>query len=120
VNPDSNGLSLGLRIGVRDAGPLVSKPKVEAIGVDPSNQEMWASIAGNLVHFDQDGKIAGYYCLSAANQPVVKPSTLVVQPDRILIGSDPQGVFVYARPDKPLAPAAPSAPSTPTPPASQR
>lgn len=95
-----NEIQVGLRITDQGARPIVSKPKVEAIGVDPANQEIWAAIAGNLVHFDQEGRIVDYYYMRTAGQVPVKTSTILVQPDRILVGSDPYGIFVYPRPDK--------------------
>jgi hypothetical protein len=90
----------GLRITQKVAGPLASKPAIEAIGVDPTSEEIWAFIAGDLVHFDKDGQLAGYYCLSAVDQAPVKATTILVERNRILIGSDPFGIFEYVRPDK--------------------
>ena len=89
-----------MRLTQKVAGPLASKPAIEAIGVDPASQEIWASVGATLVHFDKDGQLAGYYCLSTAGQAPVKPTTILVEPNRILIGSDPFGIFEYARPDK--------------------
>jgi hypothetical protein len=90
----------GLRITQKVAGPLAFKPAIEAMGVDPASEEIWAAIAGDLVHFDKDGQLAGYYCLSAVDQATVKATTILVERNRILIGSDPFGIFEYARPDK--------------------
>jgi hypothetical protein len=90
----------GLRIVQKVAGGLPSKAVIEAMGVDPASQEVWVSVAGNLVHFDKDGQLQGHYCLSTTDQAAIKPTTILVEPNRILIGSDPFGVFEYARPDK--------------------
>lgn len=100
-------VGFGVRISQR-GGATASKPVIEAMSVDPENEDVWAAIGGNLVHFDKDGKLDGYYCLSTADETPVKPTTLLVEPDRILIGTDPFGIFQYSRPDKPLpSPAAP-------------
>jgi hypothetical protein len=80
-----------------------SKPAIEAMGIDPANQDVWAAIGGNLVHFDKEGKLDNFYCLSTADQSPVKPTTILVEPNRILIGTDPFGIFQYPRPDKPSA-----------------
>ncbi len=97
----SNNVAFGLRISQRGRA-TGTKPAIEAIGVDPATQEVWAAIGGDLVHFDKDGKLDNYYCLSTTDQAPVKPTTILVEPNRILIGTDPFGIFQYPRPDKPL------------------
>jgi hypothetical protein len=82
-----------------------SKVQVDALGVDSAEQEVWAAIGGDLVHFDKDGNLAGYYCLSSSDKGPVRPTAILVEPDRILIGTDPFGMFEYVRPDKPPVPA---------------
>ena len=98
----ADSVQFGLRLSQRAEGPLGSmKPIIDAMGADAVSQEVWASIGGVLVHFDDGGKLSGYYCLAGAGQATVKPTTILVEPNRILIGSDPFGVFQYPRPDKP-------------------
>jgi hypothetical protein len=77
-----------------------SKPRIDAIGIDRSNQEVWAAVGGSLLHFDGEGSLVGAYCLNSADQVPVRPSAILVEPDRILLGTDPFGIFDYARPDK--------------------
>jgi hypothetical protein len=77
-----------------------SKPRIDAIGIDRSNQEVWAAVGGSLLHFDGEGSLVGAYCLNSANQVPVRPSAIVVEADRILLGADPFGIFDYARPDR--------------------
>lgn len=76
------------------------KPQFNALGVDQQEQQVWAAIGGDLIHFDKEGNVAAYYCLSTSDQVPARPTTMLVEPDRILIGIDPFGVFEYARPDK--------------------
>lgn len=98
----ADSVRFGVRLNQRVEGPLGSmKPIIDAMGADAASQEVWASIGGVLVHFDDGGKLSGYYCLAGAGQATVKPATILVEPNRILIGSDPFGVFQYPRPDKP-------------------
>lgn len=96
-----NRMTFGVRFTER-GGAAAEKPVIDAMGVDPTNQDVWAAIGGNLVHFDKDGRLAGFYCLSTSDQTPVRPTTMVVEPDRILLGTDPFGIFQYPRPDKPL------------------
>lgn len=90
----------GLRITQRNVTPE-QKPAIQAVGVDPASDDTWAAVAGLLVHFDKEGALAGYYCLSTSDRTPVKPTTIIVEPNRILVGSDPFGVYQYPRPDKP-------------------
>jgi hypothetical protein len=102
----TNRMGFGIRI-TQHGGSSGVKAEIEALGVDPTTEDVWAAIGGDLVHFDKDGKLAGYYCLSSGDQSAVKPTTLLVEPNRILVGTDPFGIFQYARPDKPsIEPAA--------------
>jgi len=96
---ETSRMGFGVRFAQR-AGPTGQKAVIDAISVDPATEDVWAAIGGELVHFDKDGKYAGDYCLSSSDQAPVKPTTLIVEPNRILIGTDPFGVFEYARPDK--------------------
>lgn len=96
----------GMRLGVQiteAANSASLNPVIDAIGVDPKNSEVWATIGANLVHLDQDGNLEGYYCLSTSDQAPIKVSTILVEPNRILLGIDPFGIFQYPRPDKPSA-----------------
>lgn len=96
---NANRITFGVRIAQHGAS-TESKPAVDAMAVDAENQEVWAAIGGDLVEFDKDGKLAGDYCLSTADQLPIRPVTILVEPNRILLGTDPFGIFVYPRPDK--------------------
>ncbi len=91
-------MELGLQL-TQNAGPPGSRPVVDAIAADPSGQEIWAAVGGEIVELDKDGNLLGDYCLSAADAAAVKPVTMLVEPDRILIGYDPYGIIPYPRPD---------------------
>lgn len=98
---NASRVGFGVRISQRRAN-TGSKPEIEAIAVDSGTEDIWAAIGGDLVHFGKDGQFDGAYCLSTSDQAAVKPTTLLVEPNRILVGTDPFGVFEYPRPDKPL------------------
>jgi hypothetical protein len=92
-------LRLGLQITQHTAQPE-SNPASDAIGVDPANSDVWVVIGDNLVHLDRSGELDESYCLSTSAQSAVKFTTILIEPRRILLGSDPFGVFEYPRPDK--------------------
>ena len=93
-------MAFGFQVTQR-AGPTDVRPVVDAIGVDSASHDVWAAIGGDLVHLDKDGNVVAYYCLYTTDQAPVRPTTILVEPDRILIGTDSFGVFEYSRPDKP-------------------
>ena len=96
---NANRITFGVGIAQHGAS-ADSKPSVDAMGVDAESQEVWAAVGGDLVEFDKDGKLAGDYCLSTADKAPVRPVTILVEPNRILLGTDPFGIFIYPRPDK--------------------
>lgn len=92
-------MRLGLQITQHAAAPDF-KPAVDAIGVDPVSSDVWAVIGDDLVHLDRSGELDETYCLSTSGDSAVKFTTILVEPSRILLGSDPFGIFAYPRPDK--------------------
>ncbi len=97
-----------MRVNLGDLGRAAGsdKPVITAMAADPQTQEIWAGIGDTLVHFSKDGGPIGIYYLALKGGTPLKPTALLVEPDRILVAADPWGVFEFARPDKP-APAGP-------------
>lgn len=73
-------------------------PDVDAIGVDSDTEETWVAVGGKLLHFDKEGNREGTYSLASSGVPV-KPVSVIVESKRILVATDPFGVYVYPRPD---------------------
>jgi hypothetical protein len=57
-------------------------------------------VGNNLHHFDKDGTRRAGYKLYTPQGARLEASTIVVQKDVLLIGSDPLGLYVFERPDK--------------------
>jgi len=76
------------------------KPEVNAIGVDPATQELWAAVGNALLHFAKDGARRTVYRTFTPEGARLEPRTILVEPDRILLGADPLGIYEFARPDK--------------------
>jgi hypothetical protein len=95
----------GVRVNLGDLGSpaVLDNPVITAMAVDPETQDIWAGIGDTLVHFNRDGNPVGIYYLTLAGGASLKPTALLVEPDRLLIASDPWGIYEFARPDK-LAP----------------
>jgi hypothetical protein len=80
--------------------PTITSKKLTAVGVDRQTQEFWAAIGPELVHFDKYGTPMGTYYMTTPSGAALQISAIVVEPDRLLIGSNPGGVYAFARPDK--------------------
>jgi len=74
---------------------------VNAIGVDPQTEEVWISIGDYLMKFDKSGnRVESYRTVTASGQDVAA-SAILIEPHRILLADDPNGIFEFARPDLP-------------------
>jgi len=75
-------------------------PSVTALGVDPVTQDMWVAMGTQLLHFDKDGARRGTYRSYAPDLQRVEATSILVEPDRLVISSDVIGAFAFPRPDK--------------------
>ncbi len=82
------------------ATPVSTKPAIRALGADPITQELWIAIGDELVHFDKDGNRRAAYRTSTKDGVRIEPRAILVEHDRILIASDPQGIFDFALPER--------------------
>jgi hypothetical protein len=80
------------------------KPEITAVAADRQSHEIWAAIGDTVVHFSKDGNPVGIYYLALPGGGSLKPTALLVEPDRLLMATDPWGIFEFARPDKPSPP----------------
>jgi hypothetical protein len=71
-----------------------------AFGVDPVSGEVWMALHNTLLHFDQEGNRRSEYQIYTPDGARLEANTILVEPDRLLIGADPLGVFDFERPDK--------------------
>jgi hypothetical protein len=71
-----------------------------AFGVDPVSGDIWMALHNTLLHFDKDGNRVSEYQIYTKEGARLEASTILVEPDRLLIGSDPLGVYDFERPDR--------------------
>jgi hypothetical protein len=83
-------------------------PVISAIGIDPASHEVWAAIGDTLVHFDSSGARLDMYYLVLTDEAALKPTSILVEPNRLLIAADPFGVYEFPRPDRPSSVASPT------------
>ena len=71
-----------------------------AVGVDRSNGEIWMALYNTLLHFDAEGNRRATYKIYTPQGARLEASTILVEKDRLIIGSDPLGIYEFERPDK--------------------
>lgn len=91
-----------VRVNLGDLGVNgAEKPIITAMATDSENQEVWAAMGETLVCFNKDGELVGIFYPTISGARRLKPVAVLVESDRILIATDPWGIFEFARPDKP-------------------
>jgi hypothetical protein len=73
---------------------------VTAVGVDRENGEVWIALYNTLLHFDKEGNRRATYKIYTPEGARLEANTILVEPDRLIIGSDPLGIYTFTRPDK--------------------
>jgi DNA-binding beta-propeller fold protein YncE len=91
------------RLDQQDAPPNLQKV-IHAIAVDPATDEVWVALGDDLMKFDKNGDRVGRYHTLAPSGEDLTPTAILVEPHRLLLAVDPQGVFDFARPDESAQP----------------
>lgn len=78
----------------------VLKPVVGAFGVDSETEDVWIAIGNELLRFDREGVRRAAYRILTPEGARLEASAILIEKDRLLIGSDPLGIYEFARPDK--------------------
>ena len=73
------------------------------LGVDRTNGEVWIALNNNLLHFDAAGTRLATYKIYTPQGARLEANTILIQKDQLIIGSDPLGLYLFARPDKKIA-----------------
>jgi hypothetical protein len=76
------------------------KPILTAVGVDRSNGEVWIALHNTLLHFDKEGNRRASYQLYTPAGARLEANTILVEKDRLILGSDPLGLYEFDRPEK--------------------
>jgi hypothetical protein len=73
---------------------------ISAVGVDPQTQELWIAIGTLLMRFDKDGQRLSSFRTYLPAGARLEASQILVEPDRLLIAADPQGIYEFPKPQK--------------------
>lgn len=84
------------------------KTIVNAVGVDPASEQVWAALGDEILVFDSDGTRRASYRIYTPEGARIEPNSILVEPDRLLVVADPLGIFEFDRPKNSI-PAAPTA-----------
>src|SRR5213595_3717218 len=71
-----------------------------AVGVDRTNGEVWVALYNTLLHFDKEGNRRASYKIYTPQGARLEATAILVEPDRMMIGTDPLGIYEFDRPDK--------------------
>ena len=83
-----------------DENPRPVRTQISALGVDSATGEIWIAIGNELRRFDKNGvPIGSYRTLSPAGAPL-SAKAILVEPDRLLLGTEAWGIFDFPRPVK--------------------
>jgi hypothetical protein len=87
----------------RDQTPAL-KTIINTIGVDPASEQVWAALGDEILVFDSDGTRRAAYRIYTPEGARIEPKSILVEPGRLLVVSDPLGVFEFARPSNSASP----------------
>jgi hypothetical protein len=71
-----------------------------AVGVERTSGEVWMALGDKLLHFDKEGNRRATYLIYTPEGARLEANTILVEQDRLIIGSDPLGIYEFERPDK--------------------
>jgi hypothetical protein len=98
--PEAQAVRREIRRQEKKGGTPIFKQVLTAIGVERATGEVWMAV-GNSVHkFDKNGTRRGDYKLYTPEGARLEPRTILIERDRLLIGSDPLGIYEFERPEK--------------------
>jgi hypothetical protein len=80
------------------------KRVLTGVGIDRANGEIWMAVGDNLLHFDKDGNRRASYQIYTPEGARLEANTIWIEPDRMIIGGDPIGVYEFDRPEKKTTP----------------
>ncbi|MEQ1474495.1 MAG: hypothetical protein ABLQ96_11760 [Candidatus Acidiferrum sp.] len=75
------------------------KPILTAVGVARDTGEIWMALHNRLLRFDKEGNRQATYQLYTPEGARLDATTISVEKDRMLIGSDNLGIFEFERPE---------------------
>jgi hypothetical protein len=79
--------------------PLL-KRNLTAVGVDRTTGDVWMAMRNTLLKFDKDGNRRASYLLYTPAGARLEANIILVEKNRLIIGSDPLGIYEFEKPEK--------------------
>ena len=76
------------------------KRNLTAVGVDRNSGEIWMALRNTLLKFDKDGNRRASYLLYTPSGARLEANMILVEKNRLIIGSDPLGIYEFEKPAK--------------------
>lgn len=80
------------------------KPTVSCIAVDSSTERIWLGFGNEIMLFEKDGLPLAEYRLYTPEGGRLIMNSIMVEPERLVITSDPLGIYEFPRPDRLIPP----------------
>jgi len=80
--------------------PPYLKRNLTALTIDRASGEVWIALHNKLMHFDKNGNRSATYILFTPEGGRLEATSILVNPQHILVGNDALGVYEFVRPDK--------------------
>lgn len=81
----------------------VFKRVLTAVGVDRETGDVWMAVRNTLLRFDKDGTRRASYQIYTPEGARLEASFVLVEKDRLIVGNDPLGIYLFERPDKKIS-----------------
>ena len=91
-------ISATVRVNLGDLGnsAAAEKATITATAVDSSG-DLWVAVGDTLIHYSKDGTALDAYDLALKGGQPLKPTALVIEPDRFIVAADPWGIYEFSR-----------------------
>jgi hypothetical protein len=73
--------------------------RITCFAVDPESQKIWLALGDELLLLDTDGRVLFEYRAYTTDGARITPNSILVEGGRIVLTSDPLGVYEFSRPD---------------------
>ena len=98
--PEAQAVRREIRRQETKGNAPVFKRVLTAVGVDRETGEVWMAVRNTLLRFDKDGTRRASYQIYTPGGARLEASIILLEKDRLIVGNDPLGIYVFERPGK--------------------
>jgi hypothetical protein len=97
--PVSQAIRRELRREIDSGSVPDLQQRISCFAVDPDSQKVWMALGDNLLLLDTDGRVLFEFRAYTPEGARITPNSILVERDRLILTSDPLGVYEFSRPD---------------------